>query len=240
MQLKLYFAILHRFWWLVLGLPLLVGGISLLAELRQPVRYAATARVMVSQEPFAQLPENAPPVAEGDLFTDFNLSHSWLSSEYILDDMPQVVSSRMFADDVQALLTEQGYSIDAAVIYGSLHASVLHRAVTISASAATPEQAEVIVRGAVDVLNTNGLKYWDRSLEGDSGLRVGIIDPVSGAAPIQNTRRMVLNVGLRTALALGAAVGLIFLLYYLDDTLRDRQQIEEWLGVQVLGVIPKE
>jgi capsular polysaccharide biosynthesis protein len=47
-------------------------------------------------------------------------------------------------------------------------------------------------------------------------------------------------VGLRAALALAAAVGLALLAHALDDRLRSAAQAEEWLGAQVLAVIPKE
>ena len=49
---------------------------------------------------------------------------------------------------------------------------------------------------------------------------------------------MAAEIGLRTAAALFVALGLAFLLDYLDDRLRDRRQIETFLGAPVLGEIP--
>jgi capsular polysaccharide biosynthesis protein len=36
------------------------------------------------------------------------------------------------------------------------------------------------------------------------------------------------------------AIGLAFLLNYLDNTIREERQVEALLGIQVLGVIPEE
>ncbi|MCU0490280.1 MAG: Wzz/FepE/Etk N-terminal domain-containing protein [Chloroflexaceae bacterium] len=231
MQLRAYLGILRRFWWLLLALPLLVGAVSLVLELGQPQRYGSSARIMLSQEPQPQ-PEAAP-------FPDVNLSYSWQSTVYLLDDLPQVVASRRFAEDVSQLLASQGTSLPPEAVQGSISVNVLHRAVQLSASAPSPELPPLLVQSAVEALRTNGLNYWGRPGAG-TGIAIAVIDPPGTAAPLRGMRQVVLNVGLRVALALAAAVGLVFLLHYLDDRLRDRRQVEDGLGMRVVGVIPKE
>jgi capsular polysaccharide biosynthesis protein len=232
MQLRQYVGILRRFWLLLVLLPLLVGALSLALELREPPRYAASARLAVSQTP--RLAGDEVP------FADFNLNHSWISSEFILDDIPFIVTSRAFAEDVSALLAEQGYAIAPEAAQAGLSASTLHRTVTLAAVADSPERAELLVQGAVVALQTNGLRYWSRADEVDTGLSVAVLDPVGGAALLNGPRQLVRAVGLRVGLALAAAVGVAFLWYYLDDRLRNRQQVEEWVGVPVVAVIPRE
>lgn len=238
MQLHLYIQILMRAWYIVLSLPLLVGAASLFNELQQPPRYAATARVMVSHESYATLPPYTGPLADVQSFADYNITHSWHSSSFILDDVPQVISSLSFARDVSEILAANRIELSPAAIRGALQADVLHRSVTINAVAGTPEQAQAIAQGAIAALEANGLKYWNRDDTPTGGLRVAVIDPVTGAAPLQSTRGLVVSVGLRTGLALGVGVGLAFLLSYLDTTLHTRRQVEEILGVAVLGSIP--
>lgn len=235
MQLRYYLAILWRFWLLILALPLAVGLLSLALELQQPQRYGASARVMVTHEPLVQRSgtENVP-------LLDFNMQHSWLTSEFILDDLPQVVTSRLFAEDVQLLLASQGITVAPETIQAGLRADNVHRTVIISSNAATPETAEALVGGAVTVLQDYGLKYWNRRPGNESGLRIAVLDPVGGAGPLSNRRQLLLNVGLRAGLALAAAVGLALLLHYFDDTLRERRQVEEGVGLPVIGTIPKE
>lgn len=232
MQLRELSAMVRRYWIIILLLPLLAGGLSLFAALRQPVRYQASARLMVSQTPF-----DAAGVAE---LPDYNNSYSWLASEYILDDLPQVLNSLAFAEDVVQTLDAEGYSVDPEAVRGSLRAEVLHRSVLLVAAAATPEQALVIVRGAITTLQANGLKYWDRAPGNGPGLQVAILDPATPGGPTSSTRALALDVGLRSALALAAGIALALLLHYLDDRLRSREQAEQWTGARVLAVIPKE
>ncbi len=232
MQLRRYVGILRRFWLLLVLLPLLVGALSLALELREPPRYGATARLVVSQ---------TPRIAGEDVpFADLNLNHSWLSSEFILDDIPLIVTSRAFAEDVSALLSEQGHTISPDVAQAGLSASTLHRSVTLSAVADNPEHAAALAQGAAEALQANGLRYWSRADEVDTGLSVAVLDPAGGAALLNGPRQLVRAVGLRVGLALAAAVGIAFLWYYLDDRLRDRRQVEEWVGVPVIAVIPRE
>lgn len=232
MQLRELIAIVRRFWPILLLLPLLAGGLSLFAALRRPVQYQASARLMVSQTPF-----DAAGAAE---LPDYNNSYSWLASEYILDDLPQVLNSLAFAEDVVQTLDAEGYGIAPEAVRGSLRAEVLHRSVLIVGSAATPEQALAVVRGAITTLQANGLKYWNRAPADGPGLQVAILDPATPGGPTSSLRAMLFDVGLRTALALAAAVALALLLHYLDDRLRSREQAEHWTGARVLAVIPKE
>jgi capsular polysaccharide biosynthesis protein len=236
MQLRYYFSIVLRFWLLIVVLPLAVALLSLWGALQQPPRYGASARLMITQTPL--VPQQPGLLEDFDL--DYNYYHSWINSEFILDDLPQVVTSRAFAQDVSTLLAARGLVVSPETVQSSLRADNLHRAVTISSNTNTPEIATALVQGAVETLQVNGLKYWNRTYANSSGLNVVVLDPVGAAAPLNSTRQLVFNVGLRTALALAAAIGLAFLLHYLDTTIRDARQVQEWLGIDVVGVIPKE
>jgi capsular polysaccharide biosynthesis protein len=232
MQLRTYFFLLRRFWPLVLGLPLVVAVASLLLGMNRPASYQASARLMISQVSYTRQ-------AEGNL-PDFDINYSWNSSTYILDDLPQVVNSVAFAQDVQAFLTGEGKNVELTTIQGSLRAEVLHRSVYLAAVNSDPDTALAIVRGAVYAIETNGLKYWNRDQTGDNGLNVAVLDPPGGVATLSSNRALIMEVGLRTVLALAAALGIALLITYLDDRLRSPAQAEEWLGTSVLGMIPKE
>jgi capsular polysaccharide biosynthesis protein len=232
MQLRYYLTILRRYWIMIVALPVAVALLSLALELRQPVSYVATARIMLSQTPLI-----ASPDVE---FPDYNLYHSWVGSEFILDDVPQVVGSALFAQDVSSYLATRDVDIPPAAIQGRLTAEVLHRSVTILATTDNPQTAEAIVVGAIAVLEDNGLQYWNRDIGEGNGLNIAVIDPAFATETGSSTRQLVINVGIRTVLALAAAIGLAFLLHYLDDRVRDRSQAEDLLGAQVIGMIPKE
>jgi hypothetical protein len=229
MQLREYLSILRRSWPIVLLLPLLTGGLSLILALRQPPAYQAAARMLVTRD--------AAP-APGSPLPALDDGATWATTEYILDDLPFVVRSGVFAEDVRAAMAAEGYQLDPAAIQGGLASEVTHRVVYLTGTAATPDAALALVRGAIAALRTGGLKYWGRAPAG--GLEVAVIDPPLAAAAAGGLRDLVADVALRTLLALAAGVGLAFLIHALDDRLRSRSQAEEWTGSKVIGIIPKE
>ncbi|HMQ32420.1 MAG TPA: lipopolysaccharide biosynthesis protein [Chloroflexaceae bacterium] len=230
MQLREYLAILRRLWPVVLLLPLLAGGLSLALALGRPPAYQASARLLVTlAPPAAAAPAPLPALDDGA---------TWATTEYILDDLPFVLSSAAFAADVGAAMAAEGYPADPGAIQAGLRPEVTHRSVLLTATAAGPEQAGAMLRGALGALERGGLKYWGRADAG--GLQGPVLDPPGPAAPAGGLRDLVREVGLRVALALAAGVGLAFLLHYLDDRLRSPRQAEDWVGARVLAVIPKE
>ncbi|MFQ5537880.1 MAG: polysaccharide biosynthesis tyrosine autokinase [Gemmatimonadota bacterium] len=66
---------------------------------------------------------------------------------------------------------------------------------------------------------------------------VEILDPATGAWPIQNRGRI--NVFLGALLGLILGVGAAFFLEYLDRTVRTSSDVESLLGIPVLGIIPR-
>jgi capsular polysaccharide biosynthesis protein len=227
MQLREYLSILRRFWPIVLLLPLIAGGLSLALALRQPTLYQAAARLIVTAAPEPAAGASSPDAGE-----------SWANTEYILDDLPFVLQSAAFAEDVSALLAAEGVVLDPGAIQGGLRPEVTHRAVYLTGTAATPDAALALVRGAIAALQEGGLKYWGRAESG--GLLVSVLDPPVAAAPVSGLRDLVQDVAVRVILALAAAVGIAFLAHALDDRLRSSRQAEEWTGARVIGLIPKE
>ncbi|NTV65433.1 MAG: lipopolysaccharide biosynthesis protein [Oscillochloris sp.] len=229
MQLRAYLSFLRRFWLIILLLPLLTGGLSLGMGLRQPTRYQAGTRLMVAR--------SLVDTGHSASLPDFNDSYSWTTTEFILDDMPLVVSSTAFAQDVSATLATSGQDLPAAAIQGALRAEVLHRSVYLSAVADSPAQALALLGVATETLRAHGLRYWGR---GEGGLDVTTLDPPSPAGSVGGPRAALTSAALRAALGLAVAIGLALLITYLDDRLRGPAQAEQWLGVRVLAVIPKE
>jgi capsular polysaccharide biosynthesis protein len=228
MQLREYLSILRRYWPLVALLPLLAGGLSLAVALRRPPAYQAAAKLLVTQAP-SERDATLPSLDDGA---------TWTTTEYILDDLPHVLQSVAFAEDVHAAMAAEGYPIEIVAIQTGLRPEVTHRAVYLVATAAAPDTAAALLRNAVAALSAGGLKYWGRAPAG--GLEVAVLDPPSAAAPVGGLRDLVIDVGARVALALAAAVGLAFLLNALDDRLRSPRQAEQWTGAPVIGLIPKE
>ncbi|RRR76672.1 MAG: hypothetical protein EI684_02580 [Candidatus Viridilinea halotolerans] len=229
-QLRLYIAIMLRFWPFILLLPLLTGGVSLAAGWGAPAQYEVTTRMLVTQAREATYADVAlPEMAAGA---------SWAASSYILDDLPALFTSATFAADVAALLEAAGQPLTLTAIQAGLRPEVHHRAVTLRARAGTPEAAQALAQAAVAALDQGGLRYWGQTQPG--GIQVALLDPPAITQVLGGTRALIRDVAIRMLLALAVAVGFAFLVHYLDDRLYSVQQAEEWSGARVLAVIPKE
>ncbi len=229
MQVRHYLTLLLRFWPLILLLPLLAGGLSLALALTRPPVYQVSTQMLMTLIP---RPAPASPLP------DFDFGSTWLTTEYILDDLPAVIASVAFAEDVRALLPEAQQGLDQAAIRSGLRIEVSHRSVWLNATAGDPATAEALAAAAVSALRQGGLKYWGRTPPG--GLELAVLDPPGPAVAANSSSAIIREVGLRAGLALAAAVGIAFLVAYFDDRLRSVGQAEAWIGARVIAVIPEE
>lgn len=230
MNLYEYLSILRRYWILALVPPLIAGSVSLALGLRRTPTYQATAQAIITRTPLSGAAPSALP--------DLDERSNWMTTEYLLDDLRFVISSTAFADDVRAAMAANGYALDVEAIRKGLSIEVTHRIVELRAVADRPEVASAMLQAALETLQSGGLKYWGRAAAG--GLTVAVLEPPGPAGPVGGFRDLLRDVGLRTALALAAGVALVFLVNAFDDRLRSPRQVEQWIGVRVIGTIPKE
>jgi capsular polysaccharide biosynthesis protein len=196
MELFLYMNILRRRWPIVAAVPLLVALISLIAVLLQPARYGATARLLVTR----------PGIATVD------------AEDTLAYDLPAIVGGAPFAADVAAELARRGRPLDQAQVAQALHGENQKHVVYLSATTAGPAEALAIVQAAVELVRTNGLRYWgDTSVTPERpGVNVAVLDLPAEAALLNGPRAIALEVALRALLGLIAGVGAAFALHYLD------------------------
>ena len=229
MELRHYFQIVRRSWALVLGLPALVALLTVGLAFVLPPTYEITAALLVTQRPIAGPPETVT-------LPDYNLFHSWAASEYIVDDIPQIVETERFAADVAAWVGERyGRTIDPRDVSGGLEAERQHRMVYLQVSARQPDEARMIAQGASAMLRDKGLMYWNR--DETTSLDVSELELPAKAEPAQGPIRLLLDVALRSILAGLLAIGLAFLRHYLDQSVHGRGEVEA-LGLEVVGTIP--
>jgi capsular polysaccharide biosynthesis protein len=219
MELKEYWRIVWRRWWLVVGLVGLVLVISLLTYQPPATTYVASMR-------FAVGIEGAGPV---DTPSGEGRSDAWLASEYLADDLSEVVKGGNFA----ARIGERtGFPVPA----GVLSASREHRIMTVTAGWPDPTQAQAIAEAVAVELETAPYDYFPQLRQ--TTAEVILIDgPAIGTVGPSLTQR--LDLPLRLTVALVAGVALALLWHYLDNTVRERREVEA-LGLQVLGEIPRE
>ena len=222
MELREYWRVLWRRRWVWLGVTLaaLVGAIVSVAALPQPLpTYQATVMMAVR-------PTNIPPIANNQ-FADY---YAYLSSEYLNDDIMEIVESGAFVRAVSARYPNR----PTAAIKGEK----AHRVMTFTVSGDRGEDVLQIAQGVVDLLREpreGEPRYLDQF--SDQQPRVSLIqEPELTVQP--GIRRGAFDVAVRTLLGLIVGLALVFLLHYLDDTLRDRRDVDRHLGVPVLGEIP--
>ena len=229
MELRQYYAILRRSWRLVVGLPLLVALLTVALWVILPARYTARTAMLVTQQPLAT---NAPNM----ILPDYNNFNSWAASEYVVDDLLQLVQTPVFASDVvERIKQKHGLQLDPKTVREGLSAERKHRTVYLMAEAIEGQHAMWIADGAVEMLQDKGLAYWGR--EETSTLDVAVLERPERAQRVVGVTGLALDIIIRSLLAFLLAVGLAFLRQYLDQTLQHRNDIEA-LGLEVIGSIP--
>lgn len=227
MELRRYFAIIQRHWWLVLGVPLLVLLLSLFTLRPDPARYRVTAQMAVTHG----------AVGGNEILPDMNIYNSWQSSQFIMDDLPAIVRSRLFAEAVSAWVAQdRGLTIEPDVVQTTFDVESEHRVLSLIVNADSPERATAIAAGSVAVLQEQGLRLWNRPSAG--GLNVSPLDVPTTATALSRWPQPITRLVLRLMLALVAGVGLAFLRHYLDNTVRENSDFND-LNVPFVVAIPR-
>jgi capsular polysaccharide biosynthesis protein len=224
MELREYWRIVRRRWWMLAGLVLLVLAVSLVFRSHPTPMYQATMRFTIG----------VSPESDSERLTIDPLYSAYLASEYIADDFTEIVKSESFAGDVSVRLAGQGIAISAGVIQGFTVSEKQHRILSMQITWPHEAQLRSIAQAATETLEQDNAKYFKQL--GSEGAEVFVIDPPR-IVPLGVGLKDRLEIPIRLALALLAGVGLAFLLHYLDDTLRDPDEAEA-LGLSVLGRIP--
>ena len=224
MELRETWQILRRRWWLPLGLAILAAASSLLVTARASERWQGSISLAIS------LPGQPPSPT---LFT-YNDYYTWVTSEYLIDDLSEIMKGRSFAEDV---LAEAGGSPAGDVVMQGQKAEKTHRVLRFSVEAADREQARRLADAAARVIETKGGDYLAQLQQQNALVRV--VDGPS-IAPVRPVTRSALDAGVRGALGLLLGLGALLLIEYLDPTIRSARELERLLQVPVMGEIPQE
>lgn len=219
MELRQYGRIVARRWWLIAAVLAVVLIVSALAYRPAPPTYRASMRFAVGIE--GQEPVHAVS-GEGR-------SDAWLASEYLADDLAQVLRGGAFA----AQISEQvGFPVPA----GAIMASREHRILSVSIDWGDPDQVQAIAEAVGAAVQDGGADFFPQ-LEGVQAAAILVDGP--GIGQVGRSLRDALNLPLRLAVGLAAGLALAFLWDYLDDSVRDRAEVEA-MGVAVMGEIPRQ
>ena len=223
MELREYWRIVCRRLWLIVGPVLVVLAASLITRSPAPVRFQATSRFTVSLQP-------EPTTGE---YYAYDHYYTWLASEYLVDDLAEVVGGAAFAAEVEAALRAQG-TPPSHPLAGAFSAFTKHRTLTLQIVWGNAEELSRIAGAAQQVLAERSGSFFGQL--GESRVDIRAID-LPLITPLGPGLREQLDLPLRLLLALVAGVALAFLLHYLDDAVHDRTEVED-LGIAVLAELP--
>lgn len=228
MELRQYWEILRRRWWVPVVLALLTALFSawqLKPWQSPPPLYTTTIRMLIGVNPL--------PSSDQTAFD--TRYYAWMASEYLVDDFTEVVRSALFAENISKRLGTQNIVLPANVIQGSAVSGKQHRIISLSFTWPDRTQLEAIASAVSQELSENATDYFQQL--GNDGALVSVIDPPTINQVGQSVRSRI-EFPLRIILGFIIGLGIIFLADYLDLSIRSRRELEE-MGLNVLGEIPK-
>ena len=229
MELRLYWRIIRRRWWV----PVIVVVVALAASygmrLLRPTSYPYQVAMRFSMG-------LAPEPKTGDAY-HYDRYYTYLTSEYLIDDFSEVVKSGAFAQAVSQRLaqTDEPIQVPAGTIQGSAQTGIQHRILTVHITWGEPDALQRIANAVVAELQENNARYFAQL--GAEGAEVFLLD-MPHVYQLGPGLREKLDLPIRLVLALAAGLALAFLWDYLDDSVRNRRDLEA-MGMLVLAEIPR-
>lgn len=224
MELRQYFNILRRWWWLVLLPAIVIGGYGLATYQRPPTTYGTTVRFTAS----------LPPTVNGQGFDP--TYYSWLTSEYIVGSLADWIKTGDFAQAVSDELKAEGKPIAAPVVQGTLASDYVRSQLNLFVNSDSTETTFAIATAAIKVLQTQNARAFPQ-LGGTNAVVTALDAPNVGvSAP---GLRSLVDLPIRLGLGLAVGVALAFVAHYFDPYIRTKQDVTQ-LDLKVLAEIPKK
>lgn len=225
MELRHYWAIIRRWWWIPVLTVLLTAVLSLATQRpweARPVAYTTSLSFSVGVQP------QNPADGEESYYTA-------LASEYLIDDLAEVVRGSEFATAVSQRLQAQGITVPPGALQGSTQPGKLHRILTVGITWDDPAELAAIGEAVAATIQQEAAAFMPRLFAQNGAAYLVNQAGVGAVGPGLRDR---LELPLRLLLALAAGIALAFLADYLDDRIRGREDVEQ-LGLAVVGEIPR-
>lgn len=225
MELRLYFKILLRWWWLVLIPIVVIGAISLITYRRPATTYNTKIRFSASAPPSIGSAPGFDPTY-----------YSWITSEYIVGALSDWSKTGAFAQAISDELAKQGKVIPANAIQGSLASDYVRSTLTLYVNGGDADDVRAIANAATTVLQKRNADVFPQ-LGGNNAI-VNALDTANVGSSSPGLRDS-LDLPIRLILGVAVGVACAFLAHYFDPFIRERKDIEA-LGIKVTAEIPKK
>lgn len=219
-ELRQYWDVLRKRWIIVVALPLIAaltsGVISFFVI--EPVYQASTTLIV------GEKASNSATDARQMLYYDVLLANQQLAKTYATIAQSRTVEQNVIKDLNLPLTVEE---LDGLITIIPVKTTEI---LEIQVTNTRPEMA-------TSIANAMAEEFSKAVIEIKKVDSVSIVDTaVIPDWPIKPNKK--LNVLIAFVVGLMASVGLVFLLEYLDNTVKTSSDVEKLLGIPVLGVIP--
>lgn len=219
MDIKQIIKLALRRWWLFVAFAAIAGGITYYMNFYvfEPV-YAANASIFVNDKD----PENA----QYGIAYDQILANTQLTADYA-----ELMKSRTISQAVIDDLQLKDFTVD--MIGGMISVSPKNetRILEITVTDTDPEMT-------MKVANSVAKVFSQKAVELMNVVNVNIIDTAElPKQPVGPNK--VRNTALAVIAALAFAAGIVLAIEYLDNTIKNAEDVENRLGLTVLGTIPE-
>src|SRR5947207_718560 len=145
MELREYWSIIRRRWWLPVAITLVALVAATAVGVRGAAAYKTDMRIAISTIPM--------PDPNATLYYDPTY-YSNLDSEYLADDMSELMTSRAFADEIQReLASARQPEVDFATLLSSTRTKKTHRFIDVTITTSTFEDGQAIAGSISRILN---------------------------------------------------------------------------------------
>lgn len=224
MELRTYWKILVRRWWLVLT-PVGVVLVYVIATYAPPpMSYQVVMRFSAGTRP-------------AGLSVDYDRYYPWLTSEYIANGLADVAETGIFAQAVSARLADTGEQVAAGAVQNAIVTDNSQSILVVYLTWPDPGQIVAVAEAVADELTDNSGAYYPQLSNLEPA--VVLLDHPAPAPLPPGLRAQLTGPVIRISLALFVGAGLAFLCHYLDPTVREAEELAD-LGWDVLTRIPRE
>ncbi|MDY7077360.1 MAG: hypothetical protein SXV54_10605 [Chloroflexota bacterium] len=224
MELRTYWKILLRRWWLVVA-PVAVIILYVAATYAPPgLAYQVVMRFAAGTKP-------------AGLSEDYDRYYTWLTSEYIANGLADAAGTETFARAVAVRLAEVGHKVSPGAIQPAIVTDNAQSILVVYLTWPNAEQIVAVAEAITAELTGNGAAYFPQ-LEGVEP-SVRLLDTPAPIPLPPGLRAQLMGPAIKIGLALVVGVALALLWHYLDPTVRETVELEE-LGLGVLAEIPRK
>jgi capsular polysaccharide biosynthesis protein len=222
MELRTYWKILFRRWWLVVT-PVAVVLAYVIATYTSPGPvYQVVMRFAAGTEP-------------AGLSEEYDRYYPWLTSEYIANGLADIAMTESFALAVASQLAESGRNIPHDAIQRGIVTDNAQSILVVYVVWTDMEQIVAIAEAITTELTENGAAYFPQLESIEPAVRR--LDTPTPVPLPPGLRAQLTGPAIKIGLAAVAGVALALLWHYLDPTVREAGELEG-LGITVLAEIP--